>query len=189
MHMGPLEEGERALAPFREVGEAPLDAFGPIPYAELQCALDDPPGRRNYWTVELLRDIPDEAITLVHERAMAMPGSAPQIFCVAWGGAVARVGADQSPLAERDAAFAIHPLMMWDDPADDERVMAWGRAFRKALAPYATGDNYANFAGEEGERRIRAAYAPSAYERLARIKREWDPDDVFRAQGHVPPAK
>jgi len=187
MHAGSLAEGEAAWAPFRELGPA-ADLSGPTPYAELQRSIDDPPGYRNYWTVEHLVDLPDEAIDLIDAKATRMPGSAPQIFCVAWGGAVARTGAASSPIGGRDARFLVHPLMLWDDPVDDDRVVAWGRAFRDALGPYATGAAYANFTGGEDRGRVRSAYAPGSYERLARVKAEWDPDDVFRASGHVPPA-
>jgi hypothetical protein len=115
-----------------------------------------------------------------------MPGSAPQIFCVAWGGAVARH--DDGPLAGRDARFAVHPLMLWDDPADDERVIAWGRGFRDALNRHASGVTYLNFTGDEGQARVRAQYRPGAAERLARTKAAWDPENVFRAVGNVAPA-
>ena len=52
------------------------------------------------------------------------------------------------------------------------------------LEPYRTGATYLNFLGEEGPDRVRAAYGPH-YERLARVKAGWDPDNVFRATGNV----
>jgi FAD/FMN-containing dehydrogenase len=186
MYAGSAADGEQALRPIRELGPAPLDAFGPVAYADLQCSLDDPPGYRNYWTVELLADLPDRAVDLLHAKALEMPGSAPQIFCVAWGGAVARN--HDGPLAGRDARFAVHPLMLWDDAADDERVIAWGRDFRDALRDHATGVTYLNFTGDEGPARARAQYRPGAEERLAQVKAAWDPENVFRAVGNLPPA-
>ena len=190
MHCGSVAEGERLLRPIRalDFGGPSLDAFGPTPYADFQCALDDPPGKRNYWTVEHLADLPEDAVELVHERALEAPGSAPQIFCVAWGGAVARAGESASPLAGRDARFLFHPLMMWDDPADDERVIAWGRSFRDALAPFSSGAAYPNFEGEVGTARGRAGFTPASLARLAEVKAKWDPEGVFRAPGYVPPA-
>ena len=155
-------------------------------YADLQCSVDDPPGYRNYWTVEQLPDLPDGAVDLLHARALEIPGSAPQIFCVARGGAVARH--DDGPLAGRDARFAVHPLMLWDDPADDERVVAWGRALRDALRDHASGVTYLNFTGDEGQSRARAQHLPGAAGRLAQIKAAWDPENVFRAVGNIPPA-
>jgi hypothetical protein len=190
MHCGSVADGERLLRPIRELdfGGPSLDTFGPTAYVDFQCSLDDPPGMRNYWTVEHLADLPESAVELIHERATDAPGSAPQIFCVAWGGAVTHADESSGPLAGRDARFLIHPLMMWDDPADDERVIAWGRSFRDALAPFASGHAYPNFEGEVGTPRGRAGFTPESVARLAEIKAKWDPEDVFRAPGHVPPA-
>ncbi|MEZ5077692.1 MAG: FAD-binding oxidoreductase [Solirubrobacterales bacterium] len=187
VYAGPAVEGEAAMAPLREL-EAAVDTFAPMPYADFQCSIDDPPGFRNYWTAEQLPDLSDEAIAAIHARALEMPGSSPQIFCVAWGGAVARAGREDSPLAGRDAGFVIHPLMLWEDPADDAAVIAWGRGFRDSLDEFATGGAYLNFISESDHRRVRSQYDPESYARLAEIKAKWDPDDVFRASGHVPPA-
>jgi FAD/FMN-containing dehydrogenase len=185
MYAGSIADGEQALRPIRELGPADLDAFGPVRYADLQSSLDDPPGYRNYWTAEQLPDIPDELVDLIHARALEMPGSAPQIFCVAWGGAVARH--DEGPLAGRDTRYVVHPLMLWDDPVDDADVFAWGRSFRAAIGEHTSGVTYLNFTGDEGAERVRAQYRPGAYERLAHLKAEWDPDNVFRGVGSVVP--
>ena len=100
---------------------------------------------------------------------------------------MARIGAEHAPLADRGARFVVHPLSLWEDPADDERNIAHGRRWREILAPYRTGATYLNFAGEEGADRVRAAYGPH-HERLARVKAGWDPDNVFRATGNVIPS-
>jgi FAD/FMN-containing dehydrogenase len=188
MYAGEIEEGERVLAPIREFGPPAVDFFGPTGYAEFQRSIDDPPGYRNYWTAEQMDELSDEAIAAIHARAQQMPGSAPQIFCVAWGGAIGRRGSESSPLAGRHSRFVIHPLLLWDDPADDEAALAWGRGFREEIRAFANGGAYANFTGEEGTERTVAAYGAENYERLRRIKAAWDPQDVFHAPGHVAPA-
>jgi FAD/FMN-containing dehydrogenase len=187
MYAGSVEEGEAALAEVRAFGPPAADFFAPVPYVDFQCSLDDPPGYRNYWTAEHLDDLPDAAIDAIHERSLNIPAGPAQLFIPAWGGAVAR-GAEGSPIAGRDAGFVVHPLFLWEDPADDTRMIELGRGYRDALAPWATGAVYSNFIGDEGAGRARAAFAPGAYDRLAAIKAEWDPDDVFRATAHVPPA-
>ena len=73
----------------------------------------------------------------------------------------------------------MHPLLLWEDPADDERAIAHGRRWREALEPYRTGATYLNFLGDEGQDRVRAAYGPH-YDRLTRVKAGWDPENVFR---------
>jgi FAD/FMN-containing dehydrogenase len=186
MHAGPADEGERLLRPFREFGPE-VDFFGPMPYADFQCMIDDPPGYRNYWTAEHLTDMPDGAIEAIAQRSEELPAGPAQLFIVSWGGAV-RDGEDASPLAGRDATFVVHPFALWEDAADDARMIAWARAFRGDLSAYATGDVYLNFVGDEGAARVKAGYGERNYERLARIKREWDPESVFRASGYVAPA-
>jgi hypothetical protein len=184
MHCGGLADAEAALAPIREYGPPALDAFGPTAYADFQCSIDDPPGYRNWWTAEYLEDMDDAAMDAIVALATEMPGGPAQIFIPAWGGAVARAPEGSTPLTGRDARFVVHPLLLWEDAADDERNIAHGRRWREILTPYRTGATYLNFAGEEGADRVRAAYGPH-YERLARVKAGWDPDNVFRATGNV----
>jgi FAD/FMN-containing dehydrogenase len=179
MYAGPISAGERALEGVRAFGPPAADFFEPTAYADFQCSLDDPPGYRNYWTAESIADLTDDAIDVIARRSEQIPASPSQLFIVPWGGQVARVAADSSPLAGRHAAFIIHPLLLWDDPADDERMLALGRAYRHDLRPFSTGDTYLNFVGDEGADRVRAGFGPN-YDRLVRVKQTWDPDNVFR---------
>ena len=105
-------------------------------------------------------------------------------FIVAWGGAVRRFGVDHSPLAGREARFIVHPLLLWEDPADDERNRALARAIRTDMRPWSTGATYPNFLGDEGSGRMRAAYGTSTG-RLAAVKAEWDPHGVFRTHQDI----
>src|SRR5262245_61957913 len=129
LYAGPLDEGEQALGELRAFGPPAADFFEPMPYADFQGPLDDPPGYRNYWTAEHLRDLSDDAIEAIATRSETIPAGASQLFIVAWGGAVARVTPDESPLAGRDAAFIVHPLFLWEDPArsEDRRLGKEGR--------------------------------------------------------------
>ena len=182
MYAGSLEDGEAALRELRAFGSPALDTFGPTAYADFQCSIDDPPGYRNWWTVEHVADLGADAIAAVDAFAAELPEGPAQVFIVGWGGAVERFGAEHSPLGARDARFAVHPLLMWTDAIDDERMVALGRRFRRDLAPFATGQAYLNFTGDEGAERVRSGFAPGAYERLLELKAEWDPDGVFRGR-------
>jgi FAD/FMN-containing dehydrogenase len=186
MYAGPLDDGREAVRAIRAAG-AEVDFFEPMPYADFQCMIDDPPGYRNYWTSEHLTDLPDAAIEAIARRSEAMPAGLSQLFMVGWGGAVARVGQDASPLSARDACFVVHPFGMWEDPADDAANIEWARGFRDDLAAFSTGAVYLNFVGDEGDARVRAGYGPGSHERLAAVKAVWDPDNLFRASGNVPP--
>jgi FAD/FMN-containing dehydrogenase len=178
MWAGDPADGERALAPIREL-RPDADFFGRTEYADFQCSLDDPPGYRNYWTAENVVDLSDEAIEKIVQRAVEIPAGPSQLFIVAWGGAVRRFGPEHSPLAGREAGFIVHPLLLWESPRDDDRLIALGRAFRTDMEPWSVGATYPNFLGEEGAARMRAAYGASA-ERLAALKAEWDQHGMFR---------
>jgi FAD/FMN-containing dehydrogenase len=185
MYAGPVDEGEEALQELRGFGPPAADFFEPTGYADFQCSIDDPPGYRNYWTAENVADLPDDAIDALATRAARVPPGPSQLFIVPWGGAVARVGPDSSPVAGRDAAFVVHPLLMWEDAADDQSMMALGRAYREDLRPYATGATYLNFLGEEGSDRVRAGYGERSYERLLELKSRWDPANVFHGNQNL----
>lgn len=178
MWAGTVGAGARALTPIRALGPD-ADFFGPTGYADLQCSVDDPPGYRNYWTAENVVDLPDEAIDTLVRRAAQLPAGPSQLFIVAWGGAVSRVGAEHSPLVGRDARFIVHPLLLWENPSDDERYRTLARACRADMRPWSTGAAYPNFLGDEGRHRMRTAFGTCAG-RLAAVKARWDPHHVFR---------
>lgn len=187
-YAGPIAEGERAIEPFRAlVPEA--DLVGAVNYADFQCSIDDPPGYRNWWTAEYLHVVSDEAIDLVHRHSLATPSPGPsQSFVVPWGGAVARISEDDTPLSQRDATWVVHPFALWPDPADDDRVIAWAKGFRDDLRRFSSGGVYLNFIGNEGEDRVRAAFGEEKYRRLASIKAAYDPDNVFHGNQNIRPA-
>lgn len=186
IYAGPVQEGEEMLAPLREFAQPAADSSGPMPYAEFQCTLDDPPGYRNYWTAEYLAEVSDAALDVITEHSELTPPGPSQSFIVPWGGALARADADATPLRGRDAAWVVHPFGLWEKAADDEANVAWGRAFRDAVKPFATGGVYLNFIGDEGEERVRAAYGDH-YPRLAAVKARYDPDNVLRGNQNIKP--
>jgi len=181
------DEGEPHVRGFRELGPA-ADLVGPMPYVELQRMIDDPPGLRNYWTGDYLDALPDDAIEVFasHSERMPVP-SACQSILFPWGGQVARVAPDATPMARREAAWIAHPFVLWESAADDERHLSWGRGISAAMKPFATGGVYLNFIGNEGRDRVRAAFGDN-YERLARIKAQYDPDNFFRLNQNIEPA-
>ena len=105
------------------------------------------------------------------------------------GGAMARVPAEATAFAHRDKAFYLAIQKAWDDGLElrPERHVAWTEAFWRAIAPRTVGA-YANLMGDEGEERVRAAYPPATYARLAEVKRRYDPDSLFRLNVNIRPA-
>ncbi|MEU4287901.1 FAD-binding oxidoreductase [Kribbella sp. NPDC026596] len=180
-------------ADLREVF-APLFALAPeaemvaeMPYADIQSALDDPPGFRNYWSAEHLSSFPDPAIQAFSDRSKDMITPSPsQQIAVPWGGAVLR-GADTWPLPHRQAAWVIHPFGLWSDPADDARGRQWSRDVCMDLEEWATGFVYLNFIGNEGQNRVIAGFGEQNYQRLSRVKCEYDPENVFHLNQNIEP--
>jgi FAD/FMN-containing dehydrogenase len=185
--MGTEEQAQPVLAPLLEF-EEPLVAMPmAVPYTMFQSMIDDPPGFRNYWSVEHLTDLTDEVIDIFCEHGVRTPSPTPTQFVIfPWGGAVAR-GAEASPLQGREALWVVHPLGMWPDAADDERNIAWARSACAALKPFATGGAYLNFISEEGADRLIAGFGKANYERMQEVKRAFDPDNVFRGNQNIRP--
>ncbi|MEU6098748.1 FAD-binding oxidoreductase [Streptomyces sp. NPDC047079] len=159
-----------------------------VPYADLQRMLDDPPGLRNYWSVEYVRALPDELVDVFCARApsMPVPSSCRQVL-FPQGGAIAS-GPAEYPVPFREAPWAVHPFGVWADPADDERALRWVRDVRADARPWSTGAVYLNFIGDEGRDRVVAGLGTEHLNRLARVKRQYDPDNVFRYNHNILPA-
>ena len=160
---GPIDGGASArCAPIRAFGPPALDAFGPVALRRLPV-LDRRPAR----LPQLVdRRVPRRPRPTTRSRRSPrcrseLPPGPAQIFIPAWGGAVARVPEGATPLAKRDARYVVHPLLLWEDAAEDERMIAFGRRYREVLAPYRTGGTYLNFTGDEGADRVRAAFGPT----------------------------
>ncbi|WKE72458.1 FAD-binding oxidoreductase [Streptomyces sp. WP-1] len=155
-------------------------ALGELPYAEAQCLLDAPAGLRNHWSAECLRELPDDAVDVHCALGERMPVPALSRHALfPQGGAVAS-GPRAYPMPYRDAPWVVHPAACWADPADDERCVGWVREVRAAVRPWSTGDVCPNLIGDEGPERVRAGLGEGNTLRLEKVKRRWDPDDVFR---------
>jgi FAD/FMN-containing dehydrogenase len=185
--VGDPDEGQAAVAGFRAL-KPQVDLVGPMPYADFQCMIDDPPGMRNYWTADYHSSFPDAAVDLFVKSGLGRPSPLTQQILFPWGGEAARVPASATPMAHRDAAWITHPFAVWESRADDEVNIAWARGFRDDIAPYTNGGVYLNFIGLEGEDRVRAAYGEESYARLSQVKAEHDPRNVFRGNQNIRPA-
>jgi len=189
VYVGPPEEGERRLAPFRGLATPLADLSGRMPYTQIQQFLDEdyPRGRHYYWKSAAVDELSDEVIDVVAEYAALQPSPLSTIDVWLMGGALREEPAGGSAYSGRSAGYLVNPEADWDDPADDEANLAWARQLIKALEPYTVG-NYLNFPGmlEEGEAQLQASFG-SHYERLVDVKTHWDPENVFRLNHNVKP--
>ena len=186
---GEPDAGQAALGPLRELRPA-FDAFGPMPYTILQGMLDEgaPRGIRSYTRSGYAENLGDGMIDVMIEHGARMPSPFSQFHLHHLGGAVARVGEDDTAFGHRRAAYAYNVNSLWMDPSEDDKHEAANREFATAIAPFSTGGVYVNFLGNEGDARIRAAYGDVKFDRLAKLKRRFDPENLFRLNQNIPPA-
>ena len=190
-YSGPLEEGEALVAPIKRFGRPLADTIGRKPFVAHQQFLDSgqPFGRRYYWKSEYLDALPAAAdeMLIAHAQAISSPHSA--LLTMHLGGAAARVPEDRTAVGNRRAEFVFNVQGAWEDAAEDSRHIAWARDFWSAIRPFSSGGTYVNFLTEDADReRVRAAYGPALYDRLARIKARYDPDNLFRSNQNIRPA-
>jgi len=183
---GPIESARDAVAPMRALGPE-VDLVSDMPYADFQCMIDDPPGFRNYWSASYMRSLPDDAIATFLKASSDMRSPLCQNLMLPWGGAVARVSDTDTPMTQRNATWVYHPFAVWESPADDAANIAWARDAIADMDRFATDGIYLNFIGDEGPGRVKDAFGPN-YARLQAVKREYDPDNVFRLNQNITPA-
>lgn len=189
-YTGPIEEGEKVVRPLRLLGPPLEDAVRIRPYVELQSMLDSGslPGLRNYWKSSHLRSLSDEAIDVLSRYSEDITSPLSQIHLQHLGGAVGRVGEDETAFGNRDALCVLNIVTKWEDPRESARHIKWTRDLEIAMRPFSTGGVYVNFLGEEGEDRVRAAYGPAKYDRLSTLKKKYDPTNFFRLNQNIKPA-
>jgi FAD/FMN-containing dehydrogenase len=188
-YAGDPARGEPLVAPLTRLGTVLGAHVGVQPYVNWQQAFDPllAPGARNYWKSHNFSKLDDRLFDTVIQYAGKLPSPQCEIFLGAIGGATARPRSDATAYAHRDAQFVMNVHGRWDDAADDQRGIRWAREFFNATAPFATGGVYVNFlTADEGER-VKSAYGPN-YDRLAGVKRRYDPANLFRVNQNIVPA-
>ncbi|HYX76838.1 MAG TPA: FAD-binding oxidoreductase, partial [Gaiellaceae bacterium] len=178
---GPINQGEAALAPFREVAPIVAEMVGPMPYPAINSAFDAlvPAGLQHYWKANFVNELTDEAIAAHLEHGPKVPAVNSTVHIYPINGAVQDVAPDATAFAYRDANFATVIAGMWPDAADNDANIAWVRGFYEATAPYSEEGGYINFMAGDDQEKIRANYKGN-YDRLVEIKRKYDPDNTFR---------
>jgi len=186
---GDIAEGERVLKPLREFGNPIADVIAPSPYAGWQTVLDPllTPGARNYWKSHDFTELSDGLIDVFVDHARRIPDPQSEIAFAQLGGAVSRVAADATAYTAREAQFAMNVHGRWADPALDDACIGWAKSLFAAAAPFATGGVYVNFLTQDEADRVQTAYG-SNYARLARLKMQYDPKNMFRMNQNIRPA-
>jgi FAD/FMN-containing dehydrogenase len=188
---GDPDEGERAVQDLRELATPLVDMSGRFEYAAFQQALDPsfPRGRRYYWKALYLDGLADAAIDTTVEFSERRPSNDTLVIIRHCGGAISRVGAEETAFGDRSSEWMLSIDSTWHDPATDETNIAYTRAFWDAALPFSDGKTYFNFPGlhEENDVAVQSSYGAN-HSRLARIKAAYDPGNVFRLNQNIIPA-
>ena len=187
--LGPVDEGEAALEPFRQFGDPLFDMAGPQPYLTLQQSFDAgmaAKGSRWYSRFHYLPELSDAVIDTIVAGIEPFPGEFTTVYLADEGGAVGRVDVEATAFPHRTAACSVHVFPGWVDAAADEENMSWARGLADAIAAHGSSGVYVNMLSDDEAGRIREAYGPN-YARLAGLKAKWDPENVFRQNHNVEP--
>ena len=192
MWAGDPDEGERVTQTLRAMATPLLDMSGTMPYVEFQQSLDPffPAGPRRYWKALYLDGFTDAAIDTTVDWSNRRPSNDTLVIIRHCGGAIARVGAEETAFGDRSSEWMLSIDSTWHGPADDATNVAYTRAFWDAAAPFSNGQTYFNFPGlfEDGEAAVRASYGAN-HDRLTRVKAAYDPDNRFRLNQNIRPAR
>jgi FAD/FMN-containing dehydrogenase len=186
-YVGSPEQAEAALAPVRATRPA-LDGVMEMPYPAIQSAFDElyPPGLQWYWKVHLVKEVSDDAVAT----NVAFGEKLPSIFSTTHmypvDGAAGRVDDDETAWPNRDAHWVQVIAGIDAEPDGADAIRRWASEYWDALIPYSTGGGYVNMMMVEGEDRVKAIYR-NHWDRLARIKGHYDPNNLFHVNQNIAP--
>jgi hypothetical protein len=186
---GDPEQADEVFAEARLQPGLLMDGVQPMPLPAIQSAFDPifPPGEQWYWRADFVEEIPDEAIAIHARFGAALPTMKSTMHLYPIDGAVHDVGSADTAWGYRNATWGSVFAGVDPDPANAELVSRWSIDYFEALHPYSAGGAYVNMMMDEGQDRVRAAYGDN-YDRLARIKAAYDPENLFRVNQNVRPA-
>jgi FAD/FMN-containing dehydrogenase len=183
---GDLNMGEEVIRPLRQFGPPVADMVQPMPYAAMQSMFDQsfPPGRYSYWKSSFLNRLDNRVIDALVDGFADAGSPYSSILIEHLGGAVTRVGKDASAFSHRDAPFNCVIMPMWTEATETEKHVRWADSVWQGIQHASTGGVYVNYLGNEPDDRVRAAYGQS-YPRLAELKRQYDPGNLFRFNQNI----
>jgi FAD/FMN-containing dehydrogenase len=188
-YVGDMAAGEQALAPLRTFGPPAQDLVTPTPLPAVNSSLDAlvPKGNYDYWKSDFVHTLTNEAIDVHVEHGAHVPTISSGMHLYPVDGFASTIGADATAWGYREAHFTHNIYAMDPDGANTEKNKAWVRAYYEALHPYSMAGGYVNFMmSDESDERVRAAYG-SSYDRLAQIKKQVDPGNLFRLNQNIKP--
>jgi hypothetical protein len=186
---GPVEKGEAAIGPLRQIGTPIADLSEPMRFVDLQKLLDEdyPDGMLYYWKSLYLARLDDEVFDALIDHAAAKPSPLSTIDVWFCDGPLNRVAPGKTAFARRDARYMLAIEANWTNPGQSEANIAWARNCFEDMRRFARG-SYLNFPGfmEDGDKLLQGAYEDN-YDRLRAIKAAYDPENLFRGALNIAP--
>jgi FAD/FMN-containing dehydrogenase len=190
LHCGPVDDAKRDLAALRGLDGEVADSIETKSYLTTQRMNDEATawGHRFSMRSAFLDSMPDEVVSAWVDRVGRLPDGAFGGYSV-WscGGAIAALADDDAAFTGRDALYWPAAEIVWEEPELDDACRAWGRQALVEAQPYESSGRYVNDVAEVEDGLARAIYGDAKYERLVALKREWDPDNVFRLNQNIRP--
>jgi FAD/FMN-containing dehydrogenase len=190
-HCGTLEQAEQDLKPLLEFGSPLMSMIGPMPYEAVNQMLDDayPRGALNYWKSTFLGELSDDAIATMASQFESCPSPMSSMIVEHFHGEVTRVPVEATAVPHRHPGYNLVITSIWMDPEATEENVAWTRSTYDAFAPFAVSRRWLNYlsADEADDTGLRAAYGAN-YERLVELKKQYDPDNLFRLNANIKPS-
>ena len=192
VYAGDVDQGMEVMQPLRELATPLADISQPMPFTAVQSAFDAffPRGvMQTYWKSVYLPELSDEAAELIAKKGAERPSPLTFIDTYVNGGAIPRVGAQESAFGDRSMPYMVAIVGFWDDAADNAANIAWIRETWHEIGKFGTG-TYLNFTGlaeEDPDAAVADAYGPNL-QRLTAVKSTYDPENFFRRNNNVVPA-
>ncbi len=182
--------GQDAMRALKNFGKPVADTITVKPFIAHQTMLDSgqPFGRRYYWKSDFFADMSERLIDVIVEHAERITSAHSAALFMHLGGAPARLDPELNAVGFRTAQYVLNVQAAWENPQEDRRHIEWAREYWAATHPFSTGAAYINFMTEdEGDARVRAAYADEVYARLREVKAKFDPGNLFHGAQNIPP--
>ena len=187
-YAGEVDRGMALAEGLRSIGTPVVDLIQPMPYVAIQSMLDGgmPRGIREYFKVDYLTALSDQAIDVIVEQGESLPAPFGQLILGPMGGALDRRDSSSMALELPHQPWLFFCLSLWMDPAEDDQNTAWARGYAEAMRPFGVDQAPPNFiAGDEPPSRMRASFGEEKYGKLVELKRRWDPDNLFRLNQNI----
>jgi FAD/FMN-containing dehydrogenase len=187
--VGSEDEATRLLARVHDVGTPLLHGVGPVPHPVLQSLFDGlyTKGLQCYWRADFFNELSDELIERHLEWGQKLPSMHSTMHLYPIDGAAHDVGSTDTAFSYRDARWAEVIFAVDPDPASADTIRDWCVGYWDATHPHSAGGAYVNFMMEEGQERVQATYREN-YDRLARVKAQYDPENVFHVNQNIRPS-